>query len=96
MPGTSKLKDRKSSSSGSEIRNMPNIKVFSGTSHSDLTRKVCDRLGIDKGKVVTTKFSNGETWYVVFYLYFYSIFFLCFGTTRGQFLVLKYNENIET
>jgi len=40
---------------------MPNIKVFSGSSHSDLTQKVCDRLGIEPGKVVTKKFSNLET-----------------------------------
>jgi len=40
---------------------MPNIKVFSGSSHSDLTSKVCDRLGIEPGKVVTKKFSNLET-----------------------------------
>ena len=30
---------------------MPNIKVFSGTSHPDLTQKLCDRLGINPGKV---------------------------------------------
>jgi len=40
---------------------MPNIKVFSGTSHPDLTQKLCDRLGINPGKVVTKKFSNMET-----------------------------------
>jgi len=40
---------------------MPNIKVFSGSSHADLTNKVCDRLGIEPGKVVTKKFSNLET-----------------------------------
>jgi len=40
---------------------MPNIKVFSGTSHPDLTQKLCDRLGIHPGKVVTKKFSNMET-----------------------------------
>ena len=40
---------------------MPNIKVFSGSSHSDLTNKICDRLGIEPGKVVTKKFSNLET-----------------------------------
>lgn len=62
MPGSLKFKDKSQSSSGSDIQNMPNIKVFSGTSHPELTRKICDRLGIDKGKVVTTKFSNGETW----------------------------------
>lgn len=40
---------------------MPNIKVFSGTSHPDLAQKIVDRLGIDLGKVVTKKFSNLET-----------------------------------
>jgi len=40
---------------------MPNIKIFSGTSHPDLTQKVCDRLGVSCGKVVTKKFSNMET-----------------------------------
>ena len=40
---------------------MPNIKVFSGSSHRDLTNKVCDRLGIEAGKVVTKKFANLET-----------------------------------
>lgn len=43
---------------------MPNIKVFSGTSHPDLAQRIVDRLGIDLGKVVTKKFSNLETWYV--------------------------------
>ena len=42
---------------------MPNIKVFSGSSHPDLTRRLCDRLGIEPGKVVTKKFSNMETRY---------------------------------
>lgn len=41
---------------------MPNIKVFSGTSHPDLAQRIVDRLGIDLGKVVTKKFSNLETW----------------------------------
>ncbi|XP_054711832.1 ribose-phosphate pyrophosphokinase 2 isoform X1 [Uloborus diversus] len=40
---------------------MPNIKVFSGSSHVDLAQKVVDRLGIDLGKVVLKKFSNQET-----------------------------------
>lgn len=43
---------------------MPNIKVFSGTSHPDLAQRIVDRLGIDLGKVVTKKFSNLETWWV--------------------------------
>jgi len=46
---------------GGKGRRMPNIKVFSGSSHADLTNKVCDRLGIEPGKVVTKKFSNLET-----------------------------------
>ncbi|XP_014261809.1 ribose-phosphate pyrophosphokinase 1 isoform X1 [Cimex lectularius] len=40
---------------------MPNIKVFSGTSHPELAQRIVDRLGIDLGKVVTKKFSNLET-----------------------------------
>ncbi|GFR12453.1 ribose-phosphate pyrophosphokinase 2 [Trichonephila clavipes] len=40
---------------------MPNIKVFSGTSHPELAQKVVDRLGINLGKAVLKKFSNKET-----------------------------------
>ncbi|XP_037934784.1 ribose-phosphate pyrophosphokinase 2 isoform X6 [Teleopsis dalmanni] len=40
---------------------MPNIKVFSGTSHPELAQRIVERLGIDLGKVVTKKFSNLET-----------------------------------
>ncbi|XP_018333011.1 ribose-phosphate pyrophosphokinase 1 isoform X2 [Agrilus planipennis] len=43
------------------LSRMPNIKVFSGTSHPDLAQRIVDRLGIDLGKVVTKKFSNLET-----------------------------------
>lgn len=46
---------------------MPNIKVFSGSSHPDLASRIVDRLGIDLGKVVTKKFSNLETWWVAFH-----------------------------
>ena len=49
---------------------MPNIKVFSGSSHQDLAQRIVDRLGIDLGKVVTKKFSNLETWYVFFIKFF--------------------------
>lgn len=42
--------------------NMPNIKVFSGSSHPELVLLICDRLGIKPGSVVTKKFSNLETW----------------------------------
>ncbi|XP_029941387.1 ribose-phosphate pyrophosphokinase 1-like [Salarias fasciatus] len=40
---------------------MPNIKIFSGGSHPDLSQKIADRLGLELGKVVTKKFSNQET-----------------------------------
>jgi len=40
---------------------MPNIKIFSGSSHPDLGQKICDRLGINHANVVTKKFANGET-----------------------------------
>ncbi|XP_015423103.1 PREDICTED: ribose-phosphate pyrophosphokinase 1 [Myotis davidii] len=40
---------------------MPNIKIFSGSSHQDLSHKIADRLGLELGKVVTKKFSNQET-----------------------------------
>lgn len=66
---------------------MPNIKVFSGSSHPDLAQRIVDRLGIDLGKVVTKKFSNLETWWVptLFseYFYFARIFF---GKSRGESL----------
>ena len=35
--------------------------MFSGSSHRDLTNKICDRLGIQASKVVTKKFANLET-----------------------------------
>jgi len=40
---------------------MPNIKVFSGSSNPDLSRRIVAKLGISSGKVVTKKFSNRET-----------------------------------
>lgn len=40
---------------------MPNIKIFSGSSHPDLSQKIADRLGLELAKVVTKKFSNQET-----------------------------------
>uniref|UniRef100_A0AAY5K5I3 Ribose-phosphate pyrophosphokinase N-terminal domain-containing protein n=1 Tax=Esox lucius TaxID=8010 RepID=A0AAY5K5I3_ESOLU len=40
---------------------MPNIKIFSGSSHRELSHKIADRLGMELGKVVTKKFSNQET-----------------------------------
>uniref|UniRef100_A0A8C3TLC6 ribose-phosphate diphosphokinase n=1 Tax=Catharus ustulatus TaxID=91951 RepID=A0A8C3TLC6_CATUS len=40
---------------------MPNIVLFSGSSHHDLSQRVADRLGLELGKVVTKKFSNQET-----------------------------------
>lgn len=44
-----------------EAAAMPNIKIFSGSSHQDLSQKIADRLGLELGKVVTKKFSNQET-----------------------------------
>lgn len=57
------LENNEANLSGLKLqKRMPNIKVFSGTSHHDLAQKVADRLGIELGKVVTKKFSNQETW----------------------------------
>ncbi|KAL9903437.1 phosphoribosyl pyrophosphate synthetase isoform 3-T3 [Glossina fuscipes fuscipes] len=53
--------EKQSSSRNSLHSRMPNIKVFSGTSHPDLAQRIVDRLGIELGKVVTKKFSNLET-----------------------------------
>ena len=39
----------------------PNIKVFSGESNLDLSRKIVERLEIDLGKVTLDTFSNKET-----------------------------------
>uniref|UniRef100_A0A2C9JIX2 ribose-phosphate diphosphokinase n=1 Tax=Biomphalaria glabrata TaxID=6526 RepID=A0A2C9JIX2_BIOGL len=54
------LEEPRSKSSIDFERKMPNIKVFSGTSHPELTQKICSRLGLEPGKVITKKFSNGE------------------------------------
>ena len=43
------------------FRIMPNIKIFSGSSHPDLGQKICDRLGISHANVMAKKFANGET-----------------------------------
>ena len=51
---------------------MPNIVLFSGSSHHDLSQKVADRLGLDLGKVITKKFSNQETWRVDILFNFYT------------------------
>ena len=45
----------------SPLHAMPNIVLFSGSSHHDLSQRVADRLGLELGKVVTKKFSNQET-----------------------------------
>ena len=41
---------------------MPNIKIFSGSSNTELAVKIANRLGGHLGKVVSRKFSNQETW----------------------------------
>ncbi|TKR67778.1 hypothetical protein L596_023874 [Steinernema carpocapsae] len=43
-----------------EVR-MPNIKVFSGSSHRDLTQRICERLQLEVSKASLKKFSNKET-----------------------------------
>ena len=35
-----------------------NLKVFSGSSHPQLTKQICQYLGIDVGKLERTRFSN--------------------------------------
>lgn len=40
---------------------MPNIKVFTGSSHPDIAEKISSRLGLTLGKAITKKFSNKET-----------------------------------
>jgi ribose-phosphate pyrophosphokinase len=40
---------------------MRKIKIFSGSSHPQLTASICERLGISPSKCDLTKFSNGET-----------------------------------
>ncbi|DAA30744.1 TPA: phosphoribosyl pyrophosphate synthetase 1-like 1 [Bos taurus] len=44
-----------------QLTKKPNIKIFSGSSHQDLSQKIADRLGLELGKVVTKKLSNQET-----------------------------------
>ncbi|CAF1509400.1 unnamed protein product [Adineta ricciae] len=43
------------------VSRMPNIKVFGGSSHPELTQLICARLGLEPGRVITKKFSNRET-----------------------------------
>ena len=43
---------------------MPNIKVFGGSSHPELAKLICERLGISLGRSTLKKFSNKETRYV--------------------------------
>ncbi|CAG9790852.1 unnamed protein product [Diatraea saccharalis] len=40
---------------------MPNIKVFSGSSHPDIAKKIVEKLGISLGRAVTKTFINKET-----------------------------------
>jgi ribose-phosphate pyrophosphokinase len=40
---------------------MSNVKVFGGSSHPELVKAICDRLGLPVGKAKCTKFANGET-----------------------------------
>lgn len=40
---------------------MPNIKVFSGSSHPEIAKQITSRLGLHLSKATTKKFSNKET-----------------------------------
>lgn len=40
---------------------MPNIKVFTGTSHPEIAKRIAARLGLDLGRATTKTFSNKET-----------------------------------
>ncbi|KAH8145054.1 uncharacterized protein LAJ45_10965 [Morchella importuna] len=40
---------------------MRRVKIFSGSSHPELTESICERLGTTLGKCDLRKFSNGET-----------------------------------
>ncbi|MBW2066181.1 MAG: ribose-phosphate pyrophosphokinase [Deltaproteobacteria bacterium] len=37
------------------------MKLFGGNSNPDLTKEVCDYLGVEQGKILATTFSDGET-----------------------------------
>lgn len=43
------------------LAKMPNIKLFCGSSHPDLGRRIAERLGIELSKTTLSKFSNQET-----------------------------------
>ncbi|MDD4962040.1 MAG: ribose-phosphate pyrophosphokinase, partial [Candidatus Marinimicrobia bacterium] len=38
------------------------LKVFSGSSNPELTKKICEALGIEQGLLTSKKFSDGEIW----------------------------------
>lgn len=59
---------------------MPNIKVFSGSSHPDLAKLICERLGINVGRAALKKFSNQETWYELYRIFWILQNFLEFST----------------
>ena len=42
---------------------MPNIKIFAGSSHPELSERIADRLGFELSKATLKKFSNQETWF---------------------------------
>lgn len=55
------------------ISRMPNIKVFSGSSHRDLTQRICERLQLDVSKASLKKFSNKVMKNSIFRFYFYKL-----------------------
>ncbi|KAE9414548.1 hypothetical protein Angca_007668, partial [Angiostrongylus cantonensis] len=55
------LEGKETASSSRKHVKMPNIKVFSGSSHRDLAQRICERLQLDVAKASLKKFSNRET-----------------------------------
>uniref|UniRef100_A0A0K0E2G6 ribose-phosphate diphosphokinase n=1 Tax=Strongyloides stercoralis TaxID=6248 RepID=A0A0K0E2G6_STRER len=58
---TTDLKDKEEFRCRKFPTRMPNIKVFSGSSHKDLSQKICQQLQLDVSKASLKKFSNKET-----------------------------------
>uniref|UniRef100_A0A0K0CVA4 ribose-phosphate diphosphokinase n=1 Tax=Angiostrongylus cantonensis TaxID=6313 RepID=A0A0K0CVA4_ANGCA len=52
------LEGKETASSSRKHVKMPNIKVFSGSSHRDLAQRICERLQLDVAKASLKKFSN--------------------------------------
>lgn len=42
---------------------MPNIKIFTGSSHPTIGQPIMERLGHTEGKCILKKFANNESWW---------------------------------